>query len=168
MGGIRGIALAAALLMAAPGANAESILSRSRRDAIGLVPDKDPIMEAAFGKARATLPKFLALARDPRPGITSMAVKVALDQNGQYEYFWISKFVEHGGWITGRIDNEPRMVKHVRFGDEITFATEDVVDWLYRENEKMIGNYTGCALMRRERPSEAEKFKRRFGLNCDD
>jgi uncharacterized protein YegJ (DUF2314 family) len=146
---------------------AESVLKRAKRDGIAHVPQNDPDMEAAFAQARASLDVFLGLARSPRPTITSMAVKVSLNEGDQYEFFWISQFTERGGWITGRIDNTPRLVKHVRLGDEITFANEDVVDWLYRENGKMIGNFTGCVLLKREPRSEAEKFKRHFGLSCE-
>lgn len=155
------------LLLGMPTAAADSSLDRAERDDIALVPQHDPEMQAAFTHARATISSFLGLARAPRPGITSMAVKVGLEEGNDTEYFWISNFVERDGWITGRIDNTPRLVKRVREGDEIGFATDDVVDWLYRENGKMFGNFTGCVLLRRQPPAEAEKFKRRFGLDCD-
>lgn len=150
-----------------PPTDTDSILDRADQDDIALAPQHDPEMEAAFAHARATLPGFLGLAQAPRSGITSMAVKVGLDEGDDTEYFWISNFVERDGWITGRIDNTPRLVKRVRNGEEIGFATEDVVDWLYRENGKMFGNFTGCVLLRRQPLAEAEEFKRRFGLNCD-
>jgi hypothetical protein len=31
----------------------------------------------------------------------------------------------------------------------------------------MKGNYTACALLKSAPPSEAEEFKKHFGLNCD-
>ena len=146
---------------------AESVLHRAQRDGIVLVPPDDPAMEAAFAKARATLPSFLALARAPRPGITSMAVKVGVDDGEETEYFWITNFVERDGRINGRIGNIPRLVKRVSKGDEINVATKEVVDWLYRENGKMFGNFTGCVLLRGDPPADVEKFKLYYGLDCD-
>jgi uncharacterized protein YegJ (DUF2314 family) len=113
-------------------------------------------MEAAFRQARETLKGFLELARAPRSSITSMAVKVAIHDRGETEYFWI-----------GAIDNRPRSVRNVKLGQTITFQTSDIVDWLYRENGKMFGNYTACALLKQVPPPERKAFAREYGLNCD-
>jgi uncharacterized protein YegJ (DUF2314 family) len=55
----------------------------------------------------------------------------------------------------------------VKLGQTITFKQGDVVDWLYRENGKMFGNFTACALLKHVPPSEMEAFKREYRLNCD-
>jgi uncharacterized protein YegJ (DUF2314 family) len=54
-----------------------------------------------------------------------------------------------------------------KFGQTITFKEDEIVDWLYLEDGKMIGNFTACAMLKREPPQEAEKFIRQFGLRCD-
>src|SRR5262247_3331922 len=54
----------------------------------------NPVMAEAMGKARATLPEFLALARAPRPSTTDFAVKVAVRDGGNTEFFWITPFKE--------------------------------------------------------------------------
>jgi uncharacterized protein YegJ (DUF2314 family) len=69
--------------------------------------------------------------------------------------------------LIGRIDNTPRSVTNVREGQKISFEESDVVDWLYRENGKMVGNFTACALIKKETPKQAEAFKKEYGLNCD-
>jgi hypothetical protein len=71
-------------------------------------------MEAAFRQARETLKGFLELARAPRSSITSMAVKVAIHDRGETEYFWISPFKEKDGGFVGAIDNRPRSVRNVK------------------------------------------------------
>jgi uncharacterized protein YegJ (DUF2314 family) len=55
----------------------------------------------------------------------------------------------------------------VKLGQAIAFKRCDVVDWLYRENGKMFGNVTACALLKHVPPSEVNAFKREYGLNCD-
>ena len=124
-------------------------------------------MATAFRRAKATLPKFLALARAPRSTITRMGLKVPIRDRGSTEYFWITPFIEKDGVLIGRIDNTPRSVSNVKAGQVIKFDPDDVVDWFYRENGRMVGNYTACALLKRESPHEVEAFRKRFGLTCD-
>jgi len=69
---------------------ADTAVDRAKKDEIVSVPKGDPDMEAAFRQARETLKGFLELARAPRSSITSMAVKVAIHDRGETEYFWIS------------------------------------------------------------------------------
>lgn len=148
-------------------ANGQSVLEKSKRDETVRLRRDDPDMEAAFRKARATLKEFLALARNPRPTITNYAVKIGISDRDQKEFFWISRFAQHDGQLVGRIDNTPRLVRNVREGERISFKESDVVDWLYRENGKMIGNYTACALIKKEPQQQAEAFKKEYGLSCD-
>jgi hypothetical protein len=75
-----------------PATAAETAVDRAKEDEIVAVPKGDPDMAAAFRQARETLKTFLDLARTPRSTITSMAVKVAVRDAGETEYFWISPF----------------------------------------------------------------------------
>ena len=150
-----------------PALGAETAVDRAKKDEIVSVPKGDPDMEAAFRQARETLKGFLELARAPRPSITSMAVKVAVHDQSETEFFWISPFREKDGGFVGTIDNTPRSVRNVKLGQTITFQASDIVDWLYRENGNMFGNYTACALLKQVPPSERKAFAREYGLNCD-
>ena len=145
-----------------------TLVERARRDEISKVAKDDPDMAAAFRKARDTLPEFLALAQAPRPTIDHLAVKVGIptDNDGK-EYFWISPFEPRGGKYSGRINNTPRAAKTVKFGQVIEFSQDEIVDWLYAENGKMIGNFTACALLKREPPDQVEAMKKQYGLSCD-
>jgi uncharacterized protein YegJ (DUF2314 family) len=150
-----------------PATAAETAVDRAKQDEIVAVPKGDPDMEAAFRQARETLKTFLDLARTPRSTITRMAVKVAVRDAGETEYFWISPFTEQDGRFAGKINNTPRSVHNVKLSQTITFKQSDVVDWLYRENGKMFGNFTACALLKHVPPSEMQAFKREYGLNCE-
>jgi uncharacterized protein YegJ (DUF2314 family) len=159
--------LIAALLVLAGPVGAESLLDRAKRDAIATVLDGDPDMDAAMRKARETLPKFLALVRSPRPTITSFSVKIGIPYPEGKEYFWMSPFELRKDDIIGRINNTPRLVKSVKLGQAIIFKEKDIVDWLYREGGRMFGNFTACALLKREPREQAEAFMKQFGLSCD-
>jgi uncharacterized protein YegJ (DUF2314 family) len=51
----------------------------------------------------------------------------------------------------------------------MTFARGEIHDWMYYDdaNRRMKGNFTACALLTREKPEDAEKMKRTYGLVCD-
>ena len=73
-----------------PALGADTAVDRAQKGRNCLVSKGDPDMEAAFRQARETLKGFLELARAPRSSIDSMAVKVAIRDRGETEYFWIS------------------------------------------------------------------------------
>jgi uncharacterized protein YegJ (DUF2314 family) len=146
---------------------AQTVMEKAARDETATVADTDPVMAAAMRKAQATLADFLKLAAAPRPGTEAFAVKVAVREGERGEYFWITPFTIGAGQLSGEINNTPRIVHSVKLGQTITFAQSDVVDWMYIENGRMKGNYTGCALLKSAPKNEAEEFKNHFGLNCD-
>jgi uncharacterized protein YegJ (DUF2314 family) len=125
-------------------------------------------MTEAFRQARETLPEFLALARTPKPSIIHFAVKVGIStgEDGK-EFFWISPFEPRAGKYSGRINNTPRTAKTVKFGQVIDFSEDEIVDWLYIEADKMHGNFTACAMLKRQSPDQVEAARKEFGLSCD-
>jgi uncharacterized protein YegJ (DUF2314 family) len=148
--------------------NAGTLVERARRDETAKVAKDDPDMAAAFRKARDTLPEFLALARSPRPTMTQLAVKIGIpDGDDHTEFFWLSPFEPRSGKYVGRINNTPRAVKTVKFGQIVEFSEDEIVDWLYTENGNMRGNFTACALLKREPPDQAEALRKDVGLTCD-
>jgi len=154
-------------LLAAGQAAAQTFMEKAERDELSFVRRDDPDMEAAKRAARATLQDFLTLARTPRPSTSGFAVKVAVRDRSNVEYFWVIPFKQEGARFSGRIDNTPRLVKSVKLGQSFVFAEPDIVDWLYVDQGRMRGNYTACAILKREPPDQAEAAKKRFGLECE-
>jgi uncharacterized protein YegJ (DUF2314 family) len=144
-------------------------LQRAESDDVTVVSEDDPIMQAAFKKARDTLDQFLALSAAPEPNTESYAVKVAISHGGRTEYFWISPFTRTGETFSGRVSNTPRYVSNVSEGQAIQFARSDIVDWAYENpgEQRMYGNFTACALLAHESGSEAAAVKKEYGLDCD-
>ncbi|HEX7053823.1 MAG TPA: DUF2314 domain-containing protein [Burkholderiales bacterium] len=166
-------ALAASLVlagaMACATALAQTILEKSERDEVTRMSDEEPAMARAFERARRTLDHFLRLHRSPPPDTRGYAVKVGISEGANTEYFWITPFSVDGERFRGRLSNEPRLVTHVRNGQEIAFGRSDIVDWMYVDvaRRRMHGNFTACALLSREPPEDAARFRARFGLQCD-
>jgi uncharacterized protein YegJ (DUF2314 family) len=146
---------------------AQTITQKAERDEVAIVATNDPVMAEAMRRARATLPDFLVLAAVPKPAMDSFAVKVAIHQGDDSEYFWIDPFTNTNGKFSGRINNKPDLIHSVKLGQIITFDQSEIVDWMYMDGDKMKGNYTACALLKAAPPGEVAEFKKRFGLDCD-
>jgi len=126
-------------------------------------------MRRAFEVARSTLDEFLTIASSPSQNQTAFSLKVAISQGKNTEYFWVNDFQFKGtDKFDGEIGNEPRMVKTVKLGQRYVFSRAQIVDWLYldKEQRRMVGNFTLCALLTKESKEEAETTKRRYKLDC--
>jgi uncharacterized protein YegJ (DUF2314 family) len=166
------LVLLAAAFLSSPGvigsANAQGTFRDVGGEQMGVIPKGDPLMAEAKRKARATLPEFLDLVRTPRASITGMGVKIGIPYGrNDVEYFWVMDLSISDGKITGRLSNAPRFVKNVRAGEMLRFTEGDVVDWLYRQDGKMKGNYTSRALIAREPKDQRDALVKRFGVDCE-
>ena len=162
-------ALLASAVAAASLCSAQSLAERAKADELVFMGDKEPAMQRAFSQARASLDDFLRKAKNPAAGTTSYGLKVGVREGTSVEYFWLVDFIQSQDGFVGTISNEPRMVKTVRYGQRYTFAREHIVDWVYvdRNQRRMMGNFTACALLTKEPASEAEAVKKQYGLQCD-
>lgn len=150
-------------------AEAKSISERAAQDETVDMSEEEPAMRQAMAKARATLDEFLAKAHNPVSHTHGYALKVAVTDGGNTEYFWVSAFSATDKQFRGVLNNEPRLVKKYQYGETITFERKQIVDWTYSDTNKrrMYGNYTACALLTKEPPEEAAQFKKEYGLQCD-
>lgn len=148
---------------------AQSIAERAESDEVTFMSSEEPAMRRAFERAKATLDEFLRVAANPPAGTSSFALKVAISDGRNTEYFWVNKFASRGNGFVGTLNNEPRLVMKYKLGQRINFKREQIVDWIYLDESKgrMHGNFTACALLSKESPADAEEFKRSYGLHCD-
>lgn len=162
--------LAAVLLVAPIGAaQAQQLMERVKRDEIAHMSSEEPAMRKAFEQARASLDTFLGQAKSPAPGTDRYALKVAISDGQNTEYFWVVDFAGDGKQFTGVLNNEPRLVMKHRYGERIVFRRDQIADWTYMDapQRRMHGNFTACALLTKEPPAQAAEFKRQYGLRCD-
>jgi uncharacterized protein YegJ (DUF2314 family) len=166
---MRTVALVALSLLGSGDIAAQGLVEKSQRDEIARMGNEEPAMAKAFQRAKATLDSFLRIAQSPPPSTASFAVKVAVSDKKETEYFWISPFSWAGDSFKGKLDNTPRLVSHVKEGQELQFKRADIVDWMYvdRATQRMHGNFTACALLTKEKPEEAAKFRKHYGLECN-
>ncbi|MEO5693001.1 MAG: DUF2314 domain-containing protein [Usitatibacter sp.] len=152
-------------LIAAPAfaQHADGVLEKPRR-----VQRNDPAMEAAYARAKESLDGFFELVASKPPHIKTPSVKVRVREGQNVEDFWVTPFSAEAGGFGGFLQNEPATIKKHKLGDPIRFTKADVVDWMYvdQTRKKIVGNYTGCALLARGPASEREKARLQYGLDC--
>jgi uncharacterized protein YegJ (DUF2314 family) len=146
-----------------------SPIERAERDEITRMSSEEPAMRKAFEQARSQLDDFLRLAASPEEGTSNYALKVAISDERNTEYFWVNLFTNNGDVFTGYLANEPRLVKRYKNGERFQFDRKQVVDWTYidNRNNRMMGNFTACALLTKETPAQVEAFKQKYGLRCE-
>ena len=160
--------IAAPLLLLSTLACTPFITARAQSDEMTNLQSQEPALRRATEKAQATLDDFLTKAKQLPAGTSSYALKVRVQEGRDTEYFWVEEFTWSDGAFTGRINNEPRLVKSIKLGQIYKFSRSQIADWKYfdEKNGKTLGNFTACALLSKEPPAQAEEIKRRYGLDC--
>ncbi|MCB1302780.1 MAG: DUF2314 domain-containing protein [Leptospiraceae bacterium] len=119
----------------------------------------DADLAAAVEKARATLPHFWNTLANPTANQESFMIKVRIVDASATEDFWCGRIHKEAELVRCTIANEPKKVQSVSFGQEISPKSTQIVDWMYRDNGYIHGNYTMRALIKRM-PSEKAEFYR--------
>jgi uncharacterized protein YegJ (DUF2314 family) len=134
--------------------------SEGERDKVVSVATDDPEMLAAIAQARTTLPAFWRVFERPERGERGFALKVRVTDKGATEHFWATDIARRDGKILGTIDNDPNSVGSVKRGDRIEIREDDISDWLYMRDGKMVGNHTVRPLFKRMPASEVERIRK--------
>jgi uncharacterized protein YegJ (DUF2314 family) len=150
---------------------------------VPIVPKGDPAMSAAFARAAAGLDGFFLKWRSPPAGAEHFWVKIGLtdtagqpgfalvrpgaDAAGLVEWFWADNLRAEGDGFSGELSNEPEYLHNVAYGQVIHFTRQDIGDWMYFQNGKIIGNATVCPALAHASAAERRQMKEQYGLDCD-
>lgn len=118
-------------------------------------------MDAAIARARSEVDSFIEKLKS-RTGL-GYAVKVGITDGGETEHFWLTDVKYDNGEFAGIINNEPGLVRNVKFGQTWTVKKDEITDWMYLNGNKMYGNYTMRPLLNSMPKEEADKFRAMLG-----
>ena len=107
---------------------------------------QDPRFNEAQALARQSVAEFIAAFQRAGPQQRSFAIKVAVIDGSQIEYFWVDLESFANGQFTGYIGNEPVDVHSVRRGDRVVIDMERITDWMYVDRGHLVGGFTLRAL----------------------
>ena len=96
--------------------------------------------------ARDTLPEFFRHLLRPSKDEGNFMVKYPFradrESGFNMEHLWLSDLRYKNGVYYGVITNTPFYISSVKKGDLVTFNMEEISDWMYTSNEKIIGGYS--------------------------
>ncbi|HJT80007.1 MAG TPA: DUF2314 domain-containing protein, partial [Chthoniobacterales bacterium] len=133
------------LVMAAPAKSADqSGTPEKKRETAWCktISDDDKAMDKAVTKARESLGFFLAALKADKPDSTDFKVKKCCVDGDNVEHVWIRDITWDGKVFHGRVDNAPLDVHNVKLGARVTIAPDDVSDWMFVKDGKLMGGFT--------------------------
>ena len=134
------------------------VVERPDNPPVSYVEGDDPQMVAAINQARATVDQFIAALNNPTDVQADFSIKLPVTDGDQVEHMWLSDVRYADGKFTGQIANEPLELTNVALGDDAEIARDQISDWMYVDDGRLMGGYT----IRRVRDSMPADERREF------
>jgi uncharacterized protein YegJ (DUF2314 family) len=122
------------------------------------VPNDDTAIRRAVIQARKTVGKFITALQHRANGQKDFEIKKPFIQNGQMEHIWLSDVEFVGNRFQARVDNEPRKIRGVKIGQLVSVNPNEITDWLYIDNGKLVGGYTFRVQYNQLSPQDKQEF----------
>jgi uncharacterized protein YegJ (DUF2314 family) len=117
-----------------------------------------PAMQAAVTEARRRFPEFMKAFVDRKAG-HHFAIKRGFPSGkdeSHHEFMWIQVLDIQEDRIVGILDNDPLYVKEYKAGDRVTTPAGEIVDWIYKGDLDVVGNFTGPVILAAQRSTKRE------------
>jgi uncharacterized protein YegJ (DUF2314 family) len=124
------------------------------------VPNDHTVMHRAVTQARKTVGEFITALKHPAPGQQDFEVKKPFIQGNEVEHIWLSDVRFVGNRFQGRVDNQPRKIRGLKLGQLVSVNPNEISDWLYIDNGKLVGGYTVRVQYNELLPQEKQEFDR--------
>jgi uncharacterized protein YegJ (DUF2314 family) len=119
---------------------------------IMMVDGGDEEMNSAINEARQSVKQFLDAFFAPKANQRSFLLKVAFDDQGATEHIWLADLDLDSSPPTGVVANEPQ-IRGLSFMQRVPFEFKLITDWMYYEDDCLIGGFTTRVLRRSARPN---------------
>ncbi len=115
-------------------------------------------MRAAVYRARRTVGVFIRALEHPGAGQYDFEVKKPFRQGDVVEHLWLANVRFRGNRFDGYVDNVPRKIKGLKMGAHVSVDPDEISDWAYVQNGKLIGGYTIRVLYSELSPADKAAF----------
>jgi uncharacterized protein YegJ (DUF2314 family) len=131
------------------------VVERRGQPTVVQVSDDDNAMNRAMDEARATVDQFVTALNAPQPTQKSFSVKLLVTDGQHSEHMWVPPVRYEQGKFFGQLNNVPDLVHGVKLGDEVSVPTNEISDWMFVDEGRLVG---GCTIrVLRDGLSAAEK-----------
>jgi uncharacterized protein YegJ (DUF2314 family) len=159
--------LAAALLLAAiiSTGKADNPVSKELQTKSGesetfRVGNEHAAMRKAVDQARKTVGEFIKALQHPAAGQSDFEVKKPFVEGNDVEHIWLSDIEFTGGRFKGKVDNAPIKLHGLKIGQVVSVNPDEISDWAYVDNGKLVGGYTIRAHYNELTPAQKKEFLR--------
>jgi len=104
-------------------------------------------MSEAIAQARASIGQFFKAFLSFDPKYSEFLLEVRFEDAPEAEHIWLADLDFKTTPSTGVIANEPG-IGTVTYLERVPFLEEQISDWMYRENGKLVGAFTTRLLLR--------------------
>jgi uncharacterized protein YegJ (DUF2314 family) len=124
----------------------------------------DAELDRIAEQARATLPVFVRRLRHPMDGDDNFRIKCPFraDSGSGFsrEQLWLSDIRFKNGAYFGTVTNTPFYISGLKKGDTLSFSIDDITDWMYTRDGKIIGGLSIKYLLEQIPENERDKEQR--------
>ena len=136
--------------------NRPSKVERAGEPNVYNVENDNAKMNEAIEKAKNSFQEFTTALESDNPDFDFFALKQKFEtSDGGSEHIWIQDIQLIYSDFIGIVGNEPVYTNAIELGDTITVDPSKITDWMYYENNLIVGGYTIRVL--RDSLSEEEK-----------
>jgi uncharacterized protein YegJ (DUF2314 family) len=136
--------------------------------AVSYVKSDDEEMNLAIKTAKQTIGKFDAALKSKNDRFNNFFLKVCFNENEHKEHIWIGDIAIKDNEYFGVVNNLPVYITTISLDDTIQINKDDISDWMYIDNERLIGGFTMRVLRNRVSDAEKEQFDAETGLIFDE
>ena len=131
------------------------------------VATNDAEMNGAMTTARESVQTFLQALESPDESRSYLSIKVGFhDENGT-EFMWLDDIHHNEGTFSGTVANTPETVTSVCFGDQVTIPDNQIADWMFIDNGKLVGGYTLRVMRSHLSPEERKEFDKNIAFTIE-
>jgi len=123
------------------------------------VKEKDAEMDRAVRLARKHVRVFITALEHPAPGQVDFEVKKPFVQGDTVEHIWLAHVRYSGKRFHGLVDNRPQEIKGLKMGTRVSVNPNEISDWLFVDNGKLVGGYTIRVLYKDLPPDRKKEFE---------
>lgn len=131
------------------------------------IEDRDSQMHRAVLDARRHVGVFIAALKDPAKGQHDFEVKKPFAMDGEVEHLWLSNVQYSGNRFHGLVDNHPKKIKGLKFGERVSVNPNEISDWAFVDNGRLVGGYTIRVLARNLSPEQRKNFENETEVRID-
>ena len=131
------------------------------------VENKHAAMRKAVDEAHKTVGEFIKALQHRSAGQTDFEVKKPFVDGNNVEHIWLSDVEFAGGRFKGKVDNAPTKIHGLKMGQVVSVNPDEISDWAYVDNGKLVGGYTIRAHYNQLTPAQKKEILREADFKLD-